>query len=61
MAGQENKVETLGLDNINIQDDMEGRTILSPALLQQAVDRKEIYACQASGGHLGTHIYHLSL
>jgi len=79
MAGQENKVETIGLDNINVQGDMqkrilrnfdrmesqrfqpiegvgcfrvakyswpgdmEGRTILSLALLQQAVDRKAIY------------------
>jgi len=79
MAGQDNKVETIGLDNIKIQGDlqkrilrnfdrlesqrfqpiegvgcfreskyswpgdMEGRTILSLALLQQAVDRKALY------------------
>jgi len=79
MAGQDKKVETIGLDNIKIQGDlqkrilrnfdrlesqrfqpiegvgcfreskyswpgdMEGRTILSLALLQQAVDRKAIY------------------
>ena len=78
-ACQENKVETIGLDNINVRGDMqkrifrnfdrmesqrfqpiesvgcfreakyswpgdmEGRTILSLALLQQAVDRKAIY------------------
>lgn len=79
VAGRENKVETIGLDNINVRGDMqkrilrnfdrmesqrfqpiedvgcfreakyswpgdmEGRTILSLALLQQAVDRKAIY------------------